>query len=46
MRKNAEVMRTPLLDPRRRPRTLVGWLWVVAAILVLVVAAGSVVARL
>jgi hypothetical protein len=38
-------MRRPLLDPRQRPRTLVAWLWVVVAILVIVVAAGSVVAR-
>jgi len=38
-------MRSPL-DPKRRPSTLVAWLWFVAAVLVLVVAAGSVVARI
>ena len=38
-------MRAPLLDPKQRPRTLAAWLWVVVAILVIVVAAGTVVGR-
>lgn len=45
MRENV-VMRAPRLDPRQRPRTLVGWLWLVVAVLVIVLAAGSVVDRL
>jgi hypothetical protein len=39
-------MRAPLLDPRQRPRSLAAWLWIVVALLVIIVAAGSVVARL
>jgi hypothetical protein len=44
--RNNDVVRTPLLDPRHRPRTLAGWLWAATAILAIVVAAGYVVARL
>ena len=40
------AMRAPRLDPKQRPRSLVGWLWLVVAVLVIVLAAGSVVSRL